>query len=338
MLRSRLVSILAGVAIAALAGATAQAQIKDRNIRVSNGINEDHPVGNGVAKMKACMAEKSGGKLKIQAFWGGALGGDLQATQALRAGTQEMVITSSSPLVGIMPELGVFDLPFLFTNEKEADAVLDGSFGKYISDKLPNFGVVNLSYWENGFRNLTNSKRAVSKAEELTGLKVRVMQNNIFLDSFKSMGTNATPMAFGEVFAALETHAIDGQENPLVTIDTSKMYEVQKYLTMTRHAYTPFLVLYSKKLWDQLSPEEQTILTDCSIVGRDEERRVSRELNDKSLAKLKKEGMQVSEVSPEELAKMREATAAVYQRHEATIGKDTIERLKAELTKIRGSN
>lgn len=337
MLTTRLVSILAGVALAALAG-SAQAQIKERNIRVSNGINEDHPVGNGVAKMRACMAEKSGGKLKLQAFWGGALGGDLQATQALRAGTQEMVITSSSPLVGIMPALGVFDLPFLFTNEKEADAVLDGGFGKHISDQLPGFGVVNLSYWENGFRNLTNSKRAVAKAEELTGLKVRVMQNNIFLDSFKSMGANATPMAFGEVFAALETHAIDGQENPLVTIDTSKLYEVQKYLTMTRHAYTPFLVLYSKKLWDQLSAEEQKILSDCATVGRDEERRVSRELNDKSLANLKKEGMQVSEVSADELAKMREATAAVYQRHEASIGKDTIERLKAELAKIRGSN
>ena len=337
MLTTRLVSILAGVALAALAS-SAQAQIKERNIRVSNGINEDHPVGNGVAKMRACMAEKSGGKLKLQAFWGGALGGDLQATQALRAGTQEMVITSSSPLVGIMPALGVFDLPFLFTNEKEADAVLDGGFGKHISDQLPGFGVVNLSYWENGFRNLTNSKRAVAKAEELTGLKVRVMQNNIFLDSFKSMGANATPMAFGEVFAALETHAIDGQENPLVTIDTSKLYEVQKYLTMTRHAYTPFLVLYSKKLWDQLSAEEQKILSDCATVGRDEERRVSRELNDKSLANLKKEGMQVSEVSADELAKMREATAAVYQRHEASIGKDTIERLKAELAKIRGSN
>ncbi len=337
MLSSRLVSILAGVALATLAG-SAQAQIKERNIRVSNGINEDHPVGNGVAKMRACMAEKSGGKLKLQGFWGGALGGDLQATQALRAGTQEMVITSSSPLVGIMPALGVFDLPFLFTNEKEADAVLDGTFGKYISDQLPNFGVVNLSYWENGFRNLTNSKRAVAKAEELTGLKVRVMQNNIFLDSFKSMGANATPMAFGEVFAALETHAIDGQENPLVTIDTSKLYEVQKYLTMTRHAYTPFLVLYSKKLWDQLSAEEQAILTDCATAGRDEERRVSRELNDKSMVNLKKQGMQVSEVSADELAKMREATAAVYQRHEASIGKDTIERLKAELAKIRGSN
>jgi tripartite ATP-independent transporter DctP family solute receptor len=332
---ARIVSLIAGVALAAFAGA-AQAQIKERNIRVSNGINEDHPVGNGVAKMKACMADKSGGKLKLQAFWGGALGGDLQATQALRAGTQEMVVTSSSPLVGIMPELGVFDLPFLFTNEKEADGVLDGDFGKYIADKLPSFGVVNLAYWENGFRNLTNSKRAVAKAEELTGLKVRVMQNNIFLDSFKSMGANATPMAFGEVFAALETHAIDGQENPLVTIDTSKLYEVQKYLTLTRHAYTPFLMLYSKKLWDQLSAEEQKIMSECSLVGRDEERRVSRELNEKSLANLKAKGMQVSEVTPAELAKMREATAAVYQRHEATIGKDTIARLQADLAKMRG--
>lgn len=333
---ARILSLLAGVALAALAG-SAQAQIKERNIRVSNGINEDHPVGNGVAKMRGRMAEKSGGKLKLQAFWGGALGGDLQAAQALRAGTQEMVITSTSPLVGIMPELGVFDLPFLFTNEKEADAILDGAFGKYIADKLPGFGVVNLSYWENGFRNLTNSKRAVSKAEELTGLKVRVMQNNIFLDSFKSMGANATPMAFGEVFAALETHAIDGQENPLVTIDTSKLYEVQKYLTLTRHAYTPFLMLYSKKLWDQLSAEEQTILTDCSIVGRNEERRVARDLNDKSLANLKSKGMQVSEVTPDELTKMREATAAVYQRHQATIGKDTIDRIQADLAKIRGN-
>lgn len=332
---ARLLTLVAGVALAAFAG-SAQAQIKERNIRVSNGINEDHPVGNGVAKMKACMADKSGGKLKLQAFWGGALGGDLQATQALRAGTQEMVITSSSPLVGIMPELGVFDLPFLFTDEKEADAILDGAFGKYISDKLPGFGVVNLAYWENGFRNLTNSKRAVTKAEEMTGLKVRVMQNNIFLDSFKTMGANATPMAFGEVFAALETHAIDGQENPLVTIDTSKLYEVQKYLTLTRHAYTPFLVLYSKKLWDQLSAEEQKVLSDCAVVGRDEERKVSRELNDKSLANLKAKGMQVSEVSADELGKMRESTQAVYQRHQASIGKDTVERIQADLAKLRG--
>lgn len=336
MSKRSIAGLVAGLALSLVAGA-ATAQIKERTIRVSNGVNEEHPVGNGVAKMRACMADKSGGKLKLQAFWGGALGGDLQATQALRAGTQEMVITSSSPLVGILPDLGVFDLPFLFTDEKEVDQVLDGAFGKLVSDKLPALGVVNLAYWENGFRNLTNSKRAVSKAEEITGLKVRVMQNNIFLDSFKSMGANATPMAFGEVFAALETRAIDGQENPLVTIDTSKLYDVQKYLTLTRHAYTPFLALYSKKLWDQLSAEEQGILSACAIVGRDEERRVSRALNDTSLANLKAKGMQVSEVSPQELAKMREATAPVYDRHKAAIGAETIDALQKALKQIRGN-
>eukprot|EP01042_Synura_sphagnicola_P014147 gene14147-17909_t len=143
-------------------------------------------------------------------------------------------------------------------------------------------------------------------------------------------------MAFGEVFAALETHAIDGQENPLVTIDTSKLYEVQKHVTLTRHAYTPFLVLYSKKLWDQLSAEEQKTRRDGAIGGRDEERKVSRELNDKSLANLKAKGMQVSEVGAGELAKMRESTQAVYQRHQATIGKDTIERIQADLARLRG--
>ena len=147
--------------------------------------------------MSACLNQKSGGKMKLQAFWGGALGGDLQATQALRSGTQEMVITSSSPLVGIVPELGVFDLPFLFQNEAEADKVLDGDFGKYISDKLPASNLVNLAWWENGFRNLTNSRRAVGKWEDLQGVKVRVMQNNIFLDTFRTLGANAVPMAFG---------------------------------------------------------------------------------------------------------------------------------------------
>src|SRR5215218_5482818 len=113
-------TLTAGVATAALAG-PAFAQFQDRTIRVSNGINADHPVGNGLTKMNQCVGERSGGKMKLQGFWGGALGGDLQATQALRSGTQEMVITSSSPLVGILPDLGVFDLPFLFANEKEAD-------------------------------------------------------------------------------------------------------------------------------------------------------------------------------------------------------------------------
>lgn len=326
---------LASVAAFAIAG-SAQAQFAERTIRISNGVNQEHPIGNGVAKMAACLAEKSGGKMKLQGFWGGALGGDLQATQALRSGTQEMVGTSSSPLIGILPDLGAFDLPFLFANEKEADAILDGAFGKYISDKLPAVGLINLSYWENGFRNLTNSKKPVEKVEDFPGLKVRVMQNNIFLDTFKTVGANAVPMAFPELFAAMETKAIDGQENPFVTIDTSKMYEVQKYLSITRHAYTPFLILYSKALFDKLSADEQKALYECAAVGQKEQRTVSRALEAKSLENLKKQGMIVNEIAPAEQARMREAVKGVYERSAPTIGKETVDRIQAELAKLRG--
>jgi len=326
---------LAAACAAAVLAAPAAAQYTERTIRISNGINQEHPVGNGVAKMTACATEQSGGKMKLQAFWGGALGGDLQATQALRSGTQEMVITSTSPLIGILPDLGVFDLPFLFANEKEADAVLDGEFGKYISDKMPSVGLVNLSYWENGFRNLTNSRRPVAKVEDFSGLKVRVMQNNVFLDTFRTVGANAVPMAFQEVFPALETKAIDGQENPFVTIDTSKFYEVQKYLSVTRHAYTPFMVLYSKALWDKLSPAEQKTLMTCAMQGRDEQRKVSRALSEKSLAALKTRGMEVNELAPAEQKRMRDTVKPVYEKHSATIGKETVDRMNAALAKIR---
>jgi len=329
--------LLAAIAAIALGG-TAQAQFADRTIRVSNGINAEHPVGNGVAKMTQCLAARSGGRTKLQAFWGGALGGDLQATQALRSGTLEMVITSSSPLIGILPDLGVFDLPFLFASEREADAVLDGDFGRYISAKLPNVGLVNLSYWENGFRNLTNSRKPVARVEDFPGLKVRVMQNNIFLDTFRTVGTNAVPMAFQEVFAALETRAIDGQENPFVTIDTSKLYEVQKFLSVTRHAYTPFMVLYSKTLFDRLSADEQKALGECAAEGQAEQRKVSRTLNDTSLANLRRQGMQVNEISAAEQTRMRDAVKPVYERAAATIGQETVDRMQAELAKLRRTN
>jgi tripartite ATP-independent transporter DctP family solute receptor len=313
----------------------ASAQFQDRNIRVSNGVNADHPVGNGVAAMNACLDERSDGKLRLTGFWGSALGDDLQATQALRSGTLEMVVTSSSPLVGILPALGVFDLPFLFANEEEADAILDGEFGEYITDMLPDLGLINLAYWENGFRNLTNSRNPVEKWEDLEGMRVRVMQNNIFLDTFQNMGANATPMAFGEVFTALETRAIDAQENPFVTIDTSKFYEVQDYLSVTRHAYTPFLILFSKPIWDTLTEDEQTALRDCAVVGRDAQREASRALSDESLARVTEAGMRVNEVSAEEHARMVEKAQVVYEKHAETIGPEVVERIQAAIGELR---
>jgi tripartite ATP-independent transporter DctP family solute receptor len=302
----------------------------------TTGVAEDHPLWVGFNKMQVIRAATTAGKMKIAAFWGGAAGGDLQATQALRAGTQEMVCTSSSPLVGIVKELGVFDLPFLFANEKEADAVLDGPAGKYFNQKLEAAGLVNLAYWENGFRNLTNSKKPVAKVEDFDGLKVRVMQNNIFLDTFKTLGTNAVPMAFGEVFTALETHTIDAQENPFVTIETSKFNEVQKYLSVTNHAYTPFLILYSKKLWDQLTPQEQAVLREAAVEGQKVERAANRELNAKSLTSLQAKGMVVNQISPAEHKRMFEKVKPVYEKNEAQIGAEAVKVVFDELKKARG--
>ena len=332
--RRTLATALAAASL--LIASSAFAQFTERTIKFTNGINADHPVGAGVKRMQEVLDAKTGGKFKMNLFWGGAAGGDLPATQALRAGTQEMVCTSSSPLVGIVKELGVFDLPFLFANEKEADAVLDGPAGQYFNKKLEAAGLVNLAYWENGFRNLTNSKRAVAKVEDFDGVKVRVMQNNIFLDTFKTLGTNAVPMAFGEVFTALETKTIDGQENPFVTIDTSKFYEVQKYLSVTRHAYTPFLILYSKKLWDKLSPQEQAALREAAIEGQKVQRATIRAQSDTALASLKARGMQVNEITPAEQRRMFEKVKPVYDKHTASIGAEAINVVFDELKKVRG--
>jgi len=335
MLFRRTLMTAALVAGGLLASTGAIAQFAERTIKFTNGVNEDHPVGVGVKKMQEVLAAKTGGKMKIVAFWGGAAGGDLPATQALRAGTQEMVCTSSSPLVGIVKELGAFDLPFLFANEKEADAVLDGPAGEYFNKKLEAAGLVNLAYWENGFRNLTNSKKPVAKAEDFEGVKLRVMQNNIFLDSFKTLGANAVPMAFGEVFTALETRTIDGQENPFVTIETSKFSEVQKYLSVTRHAYTPFLILYSKKLWDQLNPQEQAVLREAAKEGQKVQREANRALNEKSLASLRKT-MTVNEVSAAEQKRMLEKVKPVYDKNVPNIGTEAVGVVTDALKKARG--
>jgi tripartite ATP-independent transporter DctP family solute receptor len=323
-------------ALALVLAVPAVAEVSTRTITMSNGVAETHPVGNGVEAMRACMTEKTGGKWTLNAFWSGALGNDLDATQALRSGTQEMVITSTSPLVGIEPALGVFDLPFLFSNAEEADAVLDGEFGTMMSEKMTASGLVNLAWWENGFRNLTNSLRPITKLEDFAGMRVRVMQNNIFLDTFQTLGTNATPMAFGEVFTALETKAIDAQENPFVTIDTSKFYEVQDYVSATQHAYTPFMVLFSGPIFDTYSEEEQQILRDCAVIGRDVQRAASRDLSGKSLATIQEAGMVYNELEVAELERIREAVAGVYERNAATIGQDVIDAMQAELARIRG--
>jgi tripartite ATP-independent transporter DctP family solute receptor len=332
--RRAIASVIASAAL--LVATSSFAQYAERTIKWTNGVNEDHSVNVGVKRMQEVLNAKTGGKIKINAFWNNAAGGDLAGAQAARAGTQEIVCTSGSALTGIVKELGVLDLPFLFNSEQEAYTVLDGPMGKYLNKKLEDAGLINLGYWENGFRNLTNSKRPVTKVEDLDGIKLRVMQNNVFLNSFKTLGANAVPMAFSELFGALETKTVDGQENPYNTILSSKFYEVQKYLTVTNHVYSPWIVLVSKKWWDQLSKVEQKVLMDAAKTSREFERKDTREEASKAMADLKSKGMLVNELSPAEAARMRNKLTGVYAQIGTEVGMDLWNETQKELSRIRG--
>ncbi len=329
---------LAALAIAAAAVTVpAHAQFEARSLRVSSGVAKGHPISFGITKMTQCAADKSGGKLKLVTYYDGALGNDTTASQQVRTGSLDMVLTSTAPLVGAIPQLGVFDLPFLISNEREADQVLDGKFGQSFAAKYEAAGLVNLAYWENGFRSVTNSKRPVAKWEDLQGVKMRVMQNKVFLDTFSALGSNPTPLAFSEVYSALETRTVDGQENPIALIENMKFYEVQKFLSLTRHAYSPLAVLVSKKKFDTLSAQEQGVMRECAVAGQEESRRVGRTQDAEVIAKLKKQGMQVNEVSGAELQRMRDKVKDVYAAQAKVVGDDTMAAVNAELQRIRAA-
>jgi tripartite ATP-independent transporter DctP family solute receptor len=331
-------TLLAATACAVFASpmlAVAQ-DIKPRLIRFGYGLNEQSNQGRAVKVFADHVEKASGGKMKVRAIGAAALGPDTQMQQALIGGAQEMMVGSTATLVGITKEMALWDTPFLFNNSKEADAILDGPIGKKVMDKLPEKGLVGLVYWENGFRNLTNSKRPVQKFEDFEGIKLRVMQNNVFLESFRTLGANAVPMPFSELFTALETKTVDGQENPYNTILSSKFYEVQKYLSVTNHVYSPWIVTVSKKWWDQLSRDEQKILRDAAVISRDFERKDTREEAGKALADLKGKGMQINELSPAETARMRDKLTAVNATIATNVGMDLWTETQAALAKLRG--
>lgn len=332
-------TLLAAATTALLAApfASALAQdIKPRLIRFGYGLNEQSNQGRAVKLFAEQVEKASGGKMKVRAIGAAALGPDTQMQQALIGGAQEMMVGSTATLVGITKEMALWDTPFLFNNAAEADAILDGPIGQRVMDKLQEKGLVGLVYWENGFRNMTNNKRPIARMEDFDGIKLRVMQNNVYLDSFKRLGANAVPLPFSELFSALETKTVDGQENPYNTILSSKFFEVQKYLSVTNHVYSPWIVTVSKKWWDGLSAAEKKVLMDAARASRDFERKDTREEASRALTELKAKGMQVNELSAAEAARMRDKLAEVNAGIAANVGQDLWKDTQAALAKLRG--
>ena len=333
MKRVFLKTLLASVALVAC-GLTAAQDIKERSFKLGLQNPKGHPLVTGAEKFAELVAAKSGGKIKINPFPGGVLGGDAQTVSALQGGTIEMTALNSGILASQVKDFEIFDFPFLFATPREADAVVDGAFGKALHAKLEEKGLVGLGYYELGFRNITNSKRPIVKVEDIAGLKLRVIPNAINVDWVKALDANPTPMAFPEVYAGLEQKAIDGQENPLTVINANKLYEVQKFVTLTNHQYNPQAVIISKKLWDSLSDAEKKLIADAAAEATVVQRKASREQTKEALENLKKNGMTVSEFSPAEQQKLRDKLMPVIEKHGAAIA-DTVKALQAELAKVR---
>jgi tripartite ATP-independent transporter DctP family solute receptor len=326
-------SVLATVALAAMGVASAQ-DIKERTLKFGLNSPEGHPAVAGMKKFAEAVAAKSGGKIKVQLFLNGALGSDQATLSAVKGGTVEMAVMNSGILASEVKALEVFDFPFLFNNEKEADAIVDGPIGQKMHAALQDKGIIGLSYWELGFRNITTGKKALNKVDDIAGLKLRVIPNAINVDWVKALGANPTPLPFPEVYAALEQGAIDGQENPISVIAANKFWEVQKFVALTNHQYNPQSVIFSKKVWDTMSAAEKKIIDDSADEAVKAQREAARASLAANLELLKKNGMTITQLPAAELVKLREKMKPVIEKHSAALG-TVVTDVQAELAKLR---
>lgn len=326
-------SVLATVALAAMGMASAQ-DIKERTIKFGLNSPEGHPAVAGMKKFAAAVEAKSGGKMKVQLFLNGALGSDQATLSALKGGTVEMAVMNSGILASEVKALEVFDFPFMFANEKEADAIVDGPIGQKMHAALADRGIVGLSYWELGFRNITTGKKQITKVDDIAGLKLRVIPNAINVDWVKALGANPTPLPFPEVYAALEQGAIDGQENPIAVIAANKFWEVQKNVALTNHQYNPQSVIFSKKVWDGMSAAEKKIIDESADEAVKAQREANRAALNNNLELLKKNGMTITTLPAAEIAKLREKMKPVIDKHSAALG-TVVADVQAELAKMR---
>mgnify|MGYP000491070716 CR=1 FL=1 len=281
------------VAMAALCFGTTAAAAQEIKARFGTSLPDSHPQTLGARKFAELVEQKSKGRIKISVYSGAQLGSDQQMQAALRGGTQEFTAPSTATLANLVKEFGVFGLPFSFANEKQAYAVFDGPFGQSILAKLADKDIIGLAYWENGWRDVTNSRAPVKTPADLKGLKIRTNNSPMNIAAFKVFGANPIPMPFAEVYTGLETRTIDAQEHPINVVWSAKFFEVQKYLSLTHHAYSPLLVVINKAKFDGLSPEFQQALVSSAQEAGNYQRKLVAEDQQKIIDGMKEAGVEV---------------------------------------------
>ena len=309
---------------AGIAGGAAQAQ---QSIVVGHALSPTSHYGLGAQAFIDTLEELSGGAWTGEQAPAGQLGGERDMIEGLQIGSIDVVVTSSGPLGNFVPEVLVLDLPFLFRDYAHARSVLDGEVGQELLAAIDANNLVGLAWSENGFRHVTNSQRAINAPEDLAGLKLRTMENRIHMEAFTDLGAAPTPMAFPELFAALQQGVVDGQENPITVITASKFWEVQDHVTLTGHVYSPAAVLASPVLFDGLTEEEQGWFREAAAASAAATRAEVDRLEAEGVALLRENGMEVvTEIDKAAFAALVEPAYALYTDE---FGSETLDRIRA---------
>jgi len=332
--RLLLAGLIAGATLAAAQPGPALAQ-EGKTAKLGHSFADSHPRAAAMRRFAEEVAKATGGSVKVEVFGNAALGSEEKMLIATQAGTIDFYMGALSPIAARKKELQIFDFPFLFATDKEAAAVLDGPAGRHLLDSLGDMNIQGLVWAGGAFRNLSNSKRPIHSLADMKGLKVRVMQSPMALASFNAMGMNAVPMAFTEVYTALETRALDGYEHPFVDMYANKMFEVQKHLTVTNHVYTPVALVASKKFWSSLAPPQQAAVQAAAEATRSFQREAElREAAD-VLKELQAKGMVATEMPPAELDAIRKAIQPVVEKNTEVIGAAFVNGFYAEIKNYR---
>jgi TRAP-type transport system periplasmic protein len=318
-------AVLAAVAL--FAAAVPLAALAQTTMKISISIAQNSHQGVAIDTFAREVEKRTGGRYKIQPFYSGSLGGERESIEAVQLGTQELTFSSSGPVPNFVPESRILDIPFLFRDKAHARAVLDGAIGQDLLKAFDSKGFKALAWGENGVRHMTNSKRAVNAPDDLKGLKMRTMENPVHVAAYKGFGIVTTPMAFPEVFTALQQGTVDGQENPLSVIMSAKFDQVQKHLSLTGHVYSPCIFLMGKPVFDKLSAADQKAFLEAAAEAVKANRARVDEDDAKGVADLRSKGMQV--VENVDKAKFQAALAPVYTQFETQFGKANIERIRS---------
>lgn len=337
LLRKTPTLCLAAALAFAVAATGASAEIQQRTLKLGHLSTADSVNGLGLRKFAELVDERSNGMITIQIFDSGQLGNEVQQIGALQGGLQEFAYISSSPLASIVPGLQVLDFPGLMTTREEAFALLDGPIGQGMLEEFSARNLIGLGYWENGFRQFTNSRRPIHTLEDFAGLKVRVIQNPIYIDLFRQLGANPVPMAYTELYTALETNMVDGQDNAMSTNVMARFDEVQRYLTITNHIYNAMILVGSKAMWDTMSDQEREIIATSATDAGIFQRALSEAQEQEQIAHMETQGMVVNVLSPEVSAQMNETLTAVVEKYTSMVGEEFVKAAYAEVEKVRAS-